>query len=105
MSCFGPRPGVYDRRVANCDFRLVAAEFHKPSIRIDRYIDFGMLFPKQIEPRYQQGTRERGLDADPKQTLCLFSNDLRQPPVDVVETDGQLIEQGSARLVRTTRRC
>ena len=57
-----------------------------------------MLLPKQIEPRHQQRTRERRLAADPKQALRLVGNDLRQLPVDVIEADGQLIEQRSARL-------
>ena len=53
---------------------------------------------KQIESRNEQGSGERRLHADPKQTLGLFGNDLRQSPVDVVETDCQLIEQGLAGL-------
>ena len=33
------------------------------------------------------------VDADPKYGLCWFDKDLREPPVDVVEADGQLLEE------------
>ena len=57
-----------------------------------------MPLPKQIEPRHQQRTGERRLDADPKQALPLLGNDLRQPTIDVVEADSQLLEQRLAGL-------
>jgi hypothetical protein len=56
-----------------------------------------VLLSKPVEARKQPSVGECRFDADPKIDLGRLRENLRQPPVDVVEAGGQLIEKQSTR--------